>query len=40
MQKCQVWLFETSGIVQFVYGSGFVANSLNGGYSWSFNQCQ
>ncbi|MFN8143190.1 MAG: hypothetical protein U0073_02120 [Bacteroidia bacterium] len=31
--KCQVWLFETSGIVQFVYGSGFVANSLNGGYT-------
>ena len=31
--KFQVWLFENTKMVQFVYGSGFVANSLNGGYT-------
>ncbi|REK34202.1 MAG: hypothetical protein DWQ44_07345 [Bacteroidetes bacterium] len=30
---CQAWLSETSNIIQFVYGSGFVSNSLNAGYS-------
>jgi hypothetical protein len=29
----QVWLFETTGIIEFVYGSGMAANSANGGYS-------
>lgn len=31
--KFQVWLFENTKMVQFVYGSGFVANSLTGGYT-------
>ncbi len=29
----QMWLFETSGVIEFVYGSGIVTNSTNGGYS-------
>lgn len=29
----QVWIFEDSGIVQFVYGSNMAAATLNGGYS-------
>jgi hypothetical protein len=29
----QMWLFETTGVVQFVYGSGIVTNTDNGGYS-------
>ncbi|HRH66963.1 MAG TPA: hypothetical protein PLU53_11740, partial [Bacteroidia bacterium] len=31
--KFQVWLFENTKMVQFVYGSGFTANSLTGGYT-------
>ena len=29
----QMWLFETTGIIEFVYGSGVALNSANGGYS-------
>src|SRR5882724_1843737 len=29
----QMWLFETTGVVEFVYGSGIVINSVNGGYT-------
>jgi hypothetical protein len=30
----QVWLYDRTGVIQFVYGSGMVVpNSLNGGYS-------
>ena len=29
----QMWLFETTGVIEFVYGSGIVANTVNGGYS-------
>ncbi|MFL6210217.1 MAG: beta strand repeat-containing protein, partial [Pyrinomonadaceae bacterium] len=29
----QMWLFETSGIIEFVYGNGIATNSANGGYS-------
>src|SRR6185369_5864455 len=29
----QVWLFETTGIVEFVYGSMQAANAIDGGYS-------
>src|ERR1043165_7366608 len=29
----QVWLFETSGVIQFVYGNGIAVNSTNGGYT-------
>ena len=29
----QLWAFETTGIVQFVYGPGIIVNSANGGYS-------
>ncbi|HEV8269615.1 MAG TPA: hypothetical protein VGR00_15335, partial [Thermoanaerobaculia bacterium] len=29
----QMWLFETTGVVEFVYGTGVVANAENGGYS-------
>ena len=29
----QVWFFETTGVIEFVYGSGIVTNSTNGGYS-------
>ncbi len=30
---CQAWLFETTNSIQFVYGSGFVNNFSNAGYS-------
>ncbi len=33
LAKCQVWLFESSNIVQFVYSTGFVSNAVNGGYT-------
>jgi hypothetical protein len=29
----QMWLFETTGVIEFVYGTGVVVNSTNGGYS-------
>jgi hypothetical protein len=29
----QMWLFETSGVIEFVYGAGIAANTPNGGYS-------
>ncbi|HEV7858018.1 MAG TPA: fibronectin type III domain-containing protein [Pyrinomonadaceae bacterium] len=29
----QMWLFETSGVIEFVYGNGIAVNSANGGYS-------
>jgi hypothetical protein len=29
----QIWLFETSGIIEFVYGSIQAANAVDGGYS-------
>jgi hypothetical protein len=29
----QAWLFETSGAIQFVYGSGMAVNSTNSGYT-------
>lgn len=29
----QMWMFETTGVVEFVYGSGVATNSANGGYS-------
>ena len=29
----QAWLFETTGVIEFVYGSGVALNSANGGYS-------
>jgi hypothetical protein len=29
----QLWLFETSGVIEFVYGSGIAVNGINGGYS-------
>ncbi|HEY6118668.1 MAG TPA: fibronectin type III domain-containing protein [Pyrinomonadaceae bacterium] len=29
----QMWLFETTGVIEFVYGSGIALNSDNGGYS-------
>lgn len=29
----QVWLFEHTGVIQFVYGSGMAGTSANGGYS-------
>lgn len=31
--KFQVWLFETSNIIQFVYGSAIPINNTNGGYT-------
>ncbi|MES2774926.1 MAG: fibronectin type III domain-containing protein [Bacteroidota bacterium] len=33
----QLWLNETSGNIEFVYGSGMVPNGLNSGYSVGFN---
>ncbi|MBK6445642.1 MAG: hypothetical protein IPF81_10180 [Bacteroidetes bacterium] len=33
LAKCQVWLFESSKVVQFVYSTGFVTNSSTGGYT-------
>jgi len=32
----QCWLFETTGVIEFVYGSGIATNSANGGYSAGF----
>lgn len=29
----QVWLYEHTGVIQFVYGSGIAGTSANGGYS-------
>jgi hypothetical protein len=29
----QMWLFETSGVIEFVYGPGMAVNTPNGGYS-------
>src|ERR1041384_216397 len=29
----QMWLFETTGVIEFVYGSGVALNSTNSGYS-------
>ncbi|MEO6324171.1 MAG: hypothetical protein ABIT01_07645, partial [Thermoanaerobaculia bacterium] len=29
----QLWLFETTGVIEFVYGSGIAVNSANAGYS-------
>ncbi len=29
----QLWLTETSGVIEFVYGSGMAVNSANGGYT-------
>jgi hypothetical protein len=29
----QAWLFETTGVVEFVYGNGIAVNSANGGYT-------
>ena len=29
----QMWLFETTGVIEFVYGNGIALNSANGGYS-------
>ncbi|MDX6271244.1 MAG: hypothetical protein QOD28_2467, partial [Acidobacteriota bacterium] len=29
----QMWLFETTGVIKFVYGSGIAVNTTNGGYS-------
>ena len=29
----QMWLFETSGVIEFVYGNGIAVNTTNGGYS-------
>ncbi len=29
----QMWLFETTGVIEFVYGNGIALNSTNGGYS-------
>ncbi len=29
----QMWLFETSGVIEFVYGNGIVLNSANAGYT-------
>jgi uncharacterized repeat protein (TIGR01451 family) len=29
----QMWLFETTGVIELVYGSGIALNSANGGYS-------
>ena len=29
----QMWLFESSGLIEFVYGSGMAVNSANSGYS-------
>ncbi len=30
----QLWLFETTGVIEFVYGSGMAANNANDGYSY------
>ncbi|HKP11240.1 MAG TPA: fibronectin type III domain-containing protein, partial [Blastocatellia bacterium] len=32
----QAWLYEGTGVIEFVYGSGLVTNSVNGGYSVGF----
>ncbi len=29
----QAWLWETSGVIEFVYGTGMAVNSTNGGYT-------
>lgn len=29
----QMWLYETTGIIQFVYGNGIVVNTTNAGYT-------
>ncbi|MEO7793476.1 MAG: fibronectin type III domain-containing protein, partial [Thermoanaerobaculia bacterium] len=29
----QAWLFESTGVIEFVYGSGIAVNSANGGYT-------
>jgi hypothetical protein len=29
----QMWLFETSGVIEFVYGNGMAVNTTNAGYS-------
>ncbi len=29
----QAWLFESTGVIEFVYGSGMAANSANSGYT-------
>ncbi len=31
--RFQVWLYETTGVIEFVYGTGIVLNSANLGYS-------
>jgi len=32
----QAWLYESTGVIEFVYGAGIVANSANSGYSVGF----
>jgi hypothetical protein len=32
----QCWLYETTGVIEFVYGSGVAVNSANSGYSIGF----
>jgi hypothetical protein len=32
----QCWLYETTGVIEFVYGSGIAVNSANSGYSVGF----
>jgi hypothetical protein len=34
----QVWLSETTGKIEFVYGAGMVFNNANGGYTVGFNR--
>ena len=34
----QLWLSETSGKIEFVYGAGMVFNNSNGGYTVGFNR--
>ena len=29
----QAWLFETTGVIEFVYGNGIIVNAANAGYS-------
>ncbi len=31
--RFQVWLFETTGVITFVYGNGIAENFANGGYT-------
>ena len=33
----QLWLFESTGLIRFVYGSGMALNSVKGGYSIGLN---